>query len=137
MSLGASNESSKFIRVGRCGNLESAKRFWIESPSTFDQNSRITPVGKIKHRSHLICGAQRKIYLKIYLYVSLKRHDFRLLREPEAYSEPCQTSKMKLCVKIANSWKLKVLAKKSILDVWQFTEYTMWSEDGDLQWFPH
>ena len=39
---------------------------------------------------------------------------------PEAYSEPCQTSKIELFAKIVNEWKLLTIFKKSsILDVWQ------------------
>ena len=41
------------------------------------------------------------------------------------YSEPCQTSKVELSLKIANGWKLLTIsAKSSILDVWQGSEYT-------------
>ena len=36
----------------------------------------------------------------------------------EAYSEPCQTSKMELFKKIVN-----IFAKRSILDVWQGSKY--------------
>ena len=42
----------------------------------------------------------------------------------EAYSDPCQTSKMELLVKIFNGIQLlTVFAKSSFLDVWQGSEY--------------
>ena len=42
----------------------------------------------------------------------------------QAYSERCQTSKMETYVKIVNGLKLLIVfAKKSILDVWQDSEY--------------
>ena len=43
---------------------------------------------------------------------------FVILKNKEAYSEPCQTSKMKLFVKIVDvRWLLAKSAKNSILDV--------------------
>ena len=43
----------------------------------------------------------------------------------QAYSEPCQTSKMECFEEVVNSWKLLTyFAKLSILDVWQGSEYT-------------
>ena len=42
----------------------------------------------------------------------------------EAYSEPCQTSKMDLFAKIFDEWKqLTIFEKSSILDVWSGSEY--------------
>ena len=42
----------------------------------------------------------------------------------EAYSEPCQTSKMERFAKIINSFQpLTTFAKRSILDVWQGSEF--------------
>ena len=41
-----------------------------------------------------------------------------------AYSEHCQTSKMERSAKITNSFlPLTVFAKRSVLDVWQDSEY--------------
>ena len=41
-----------------------------------------------------------------------------------AYSEPCQTSKMERFTKIVNCLKsLTIFVKRSILDVWQGSEY--------------
>ena len=43
----------------------------------------------------------------------------------EAYSEPCQVSKMEFSVKIVNNLKLlTIFAKNSILDIWQGSEYS-------------
>ena len=53
---------------------------------------------------------------------------------PEAYSEPCQTSKMERFAKIFNGWKpfaekvkgwrpSTIFAKISILDAWYGSEY--------------
>ena len=43
----------------------------------------------------------------------------------EAFTEPRRTSKMKRFAKIVNNWKpLTFFAKRSILDVWQGSEYT-------------
>ena len=43
----------------------------------------------------------------------------------DAYSEPCQTSKMEYLLKKKNSpYPLTIFAKHSILDVWQRSEYT-------------
>ena len=43
----------------------------------------------------------------------------------DAYSEPCQTSKMELFAKIVNGWKpLTVFTKRFLLYVWQCSEYT-------------
>ena len=43
---------------------------------------------------------------------------FVIQKNKEAYSEPCQTSKMDLFVKIVDGgWQLAKLAKSSILDV--------------------
>ena len=43
---------------------------------------------------------------------------FVILKNKEAYSEPCQTSKMKLFVKIVDvRWLFAKSAKNSILDV--------------------
>ena len=42
----------------------------------------------------------------------------------EAYSEPCQTSKMGRFVKIVNRLKsLTIFIKRTILDIWQPSEY--------------
>ena len=42
----------------------------------------------------------------------------------EAYSEPCQTSKMEVFTKIVNGFSfLTIFAKSSILDVWQDSEF--------------
>ena len=44
-------------------------------------------------------------------------------RISETYSEPSQTSKMELFVKIVKSWNpLSIFAKSSIIDVWQCSE---------------
>ena len=44
--------------------------------------------------------------------------------EPEAYTEPCQTSRIELFAKRVNGLKpLTIFAKSSILDVWQGSEY--------------
>ena len=41
-----------------------------------------------------------------------------------AYSEPRQTSKMKLCAKIVHGFRpLTIIVKSSILDVWLGSEY--------------
>ena len=43
---------------------------------------------------------------------------------PEACSEPCQLSKMKCFTKMLNGFQpLSIFAKRSILDVWQGSEY--------------
>ena len=43
----------------------------------------------------------------------------------EAYSEPCQTSMMKLFAKIVNGLKpVTIFGKNSILDIWQGSEYS-------------
>ena len=52
-------------------------------------------------------------------------------RLTERYSEPYQTSKMELFVKVAIGWKpLIILTKNSVIDVWQACEYgsglTVW-----------
>ena len=42
----------------------------------------------------------------------------------EAYSEPCQTSKMEVFAKIVNSFSFfTIFAKFSILDIWQDSEF--------------
>ena len=44
--------------------------------------------------------------------------------QTEAYSEPCQTSKIESFAKIVNGFMpLTIFAKRSILDVWQGSEY--------------
>ena len=44
-------------------------------------------------------------------------------KEPEAYSKPCQTSKMGLIGEIVKGWRLlAIFAKRFILDVSQGTE---------------
>ena len=46
---------------------------------------------------------------------------------PEAYSDPCQTSKIERFAKIVNDWKpLTIFAKHSILDAWQGSVYVLW-----------
>ena len=48
-------------------------------------------------------------------------------QESEAYSEPCQASKMKPSVKIFSqkaTQSFTIFAKNSILDIWQRSEYT-------------
>ena len=55
----------------------------------------------------------------------------------EAYSEPSQTSKMELCVKLVNSLQpLTLFLKNSILDVWLGCEYASirCAENGDVNW---
>ena len=42
----------------------------------------------------------------------------------DAYSEPCQTSKMEYLLKKNSPYTLTIFAKHSILDVWQMSEYT-------------
>ena len=43
----------------------------------------------------------------------------------EVSSEPCQTSKMEFFVKIVNGLKpVVIFARKSILDIWQGSEYS-------------
>ena len=50
----------------------------------------------------------------------------------EAYSKPCQTSKMECFAKKVTGWKpLSVLRKRSILDIWQGFEYT---SETDNSW---
>ena len=45
-------------------------------------------------------------------------------RYSEAYSEPCQTPKIELFVKIVSGWKLlTIFAKSFILDIWRGSEY--------------
>ena len=47
------------------------------------------------------------------------------LSDPEAYPEPCQTSKMDCFVKIVNGLNLLTFfVRHSILDVWQGSKYT-------------
>ena len=42
----------------------------------------------------------------------------------EAYSKPCEASKMECLAKIVNGWKPSaIFAKRSILDIWQGSEY--------------
>ena len=54
----------------------------------------------------------------------MKNVKSRNARRGEAYSEHSQTSKMEHFPKIVNSWKpLIIMAKSSILDVWQGSEY--------------
>ena len=45
----------------------------------------------------------------------------------ETYPEPCQTSKrVELFAKIIKGWKpLNIFTERSILDVWQGSEYTI------------
>ena len=58
-------------------------------------------------------------YLSFLPYRSISFHRSR--KKSEAYSEPCQTSKMKCFAKIINGLKLlTIFAKRSILDVWTF-----------------
>ena len=53
------------------------------------------------------------------------------LTSKEAYSQPCQTSKIERFVKIINSFTpLTVFTKRSILDVWYFSEY---ASEADLR----
>ena len=43
---------------------------------------------------------------------------------PEKYSELCQISKIKIVAKIGNKFELLlILGKRSLLDVWQGSEY--------------
>ena len=47
------------------------------------------------------------------------------LSDPEAYPEPCQTSKIDCFVKIVNGLNLlNFFVRHSILDVWQGSKYT-------------
>ena len=47
------------------------------------------------------------------------------------YSEPCQTPKIELFVKIVSGWKLlTIFAKSFILDIWQGSEYA----SGPNEW---
>ena len=66
------------------------------------------------------------IYSK-YSLASLLEPEQNNLSNPEAYSELWQTSKLEYFAKIVNGWKsLKtatILAKHSILDFWQSSEY--------------
>ena len=66
-----------------------------------------------------------------------KIHNFSVslhfLLSAEAYSEPCQTSKMKLCAKKVNSLQpFTIFAKNSIFDVWKCSEY---ASDAIVPWF--
>ena len=57
-------------------------------------------------------------------YVSLLEPWQSNLSNPEAYSKPCQTSKMECFAKIVNGSKLKnYFVKHSILDISQGSEY--------------
>ena len=52
------------------------------------------------------------------------KHPLTLEANPEAYSEPCQTSKMELFAKIVNGFSyLNIFAKSSISDVSQNSEF--------------
>ena len=43
----------------------------------------------------------------------------------KAYSEPCQTSKIKCMAKIVKDFKpLSIFTKRFILDIWQGSEYS-------------
>ena len=45
--------------------------------------------------------------------------------KPDAYSQPCQTSKMELFAEIVQDWKsLTIFARSSIFEVWQGSEYS-------------
>ena len=56
------------------------------------------------------------------MLISEKMHEF-LIRLAEAYSEPCQTSKMEHFAKIVNAFQLlTIFAKHSILYVWLGSE---------------
>ena len=47
-----------------------------------------------------------------------------LLKNSEAWAEPCQTSELEYLVKIVNKWKLRTIFEKfSILDMWPGSEY--------------
>ena len=64
-------------------------------------------------------------YLDTFHAVTIKQElvvlDFRYW---EAYSEPCQTPKIELFVKIVSGWKLlTIFAKSFILDIWRGSEY--------------
>ena len=57
--------------------------------------------------------------------VSLLKPWQNYLSDPEAYPEPCQTSKMDCFVKIVNGLNLLTFfVRHSILDVWQGSKYT-------------
>ena len=51
-------------------------------------------------------------------------HQPNMFFYPEVYSEPYEKSKMKLFAKIGNDFEsLFILGKRSIIDVWQVSEY--------------
>ena len=57
--------------------------------------------------------------------VSLLKPRKNNLSDPEAYPEPCQTSKMDCFVKVVNDLNLlSFFVRHSILDVWQGSKYT-------------
>ena len=60
-------------------------------------------------------------------------HPLTLEANPEAYLEPCQTSKMELFTKIVNGFSyLNIFAKSSISDVSQNSEFAS-EVSNDLQ----
>ena len=70
---------------------------------------------KNKHKLSILSSLENSCSL---LFYCLKSHS-------EAYSEPCQTSKMKLLPKIINGfYPLNIFTKNFILDVWQGSDYS-------------
>ena len=66
-----------------------------------------------------LCSLPESCHRKVCIFL------FFMVYWREAYSEPCQTSKIVLFAKIVNEWKLLTIFEKcSILDVWQHSEYS-------------
>ena len=62
---------------------------------------------------------------------TIQKHTFA----PEVYSEPCQTSKMKLFADIFDAWiTWTIFPKSSILDVWQGSGYFSVSVNAIFTW---
>ena len=60
----------------------------------------------------------------VFLWGIAKRHEKNWTLDSEAYSKPCQTSKIKLYPKIVNDfYLLTIFSKRPMLNVYQGSEY--------------
>ena len=101
--------SSKTINI-RVGMTWSKNAHWIPGRHGFQPGIS----EKNKHMQSILSSLENSCSL---LFSSLKSHS-------DAYSEPCQTSKIKLLPKIVNGfWPLNIFTKNFILDVWQGSDY--------------
>ena len=88
-------------------------------------NNIFVQLSRSSFGSFFLVFPSRRLSVTFEIQIDLKIYSKTLEANSEPYSEPIQTSKVKVFGEIVNGfWFLTIFAKSSILDVWQDSEFT-------------